>query len=134
MAHNFKLATLSVNAAADAVTARLNGGAVRLYDGLQPATADSAILGPVLLAELVLDTPAFANAIGGVATANPISDEDSALATGTATWFRAVTAGGQAVFDGSVGVSNADLVLGSVSISMGAIVTIDSFTYTQPKT
>jgi hypothetical protein len=133
MAHNFKLATASVNPAAEAVCARLNGGALRIYDGVQPATADAGLVGQRLLAELALDDPAFAAAVEGMAVANPMTEEDSAPATGTATWFRAVTAGGQPVFDGSVGVANADLVLGSVSISIGAIVTVDRFTYTHPK-
>jgi hypothetical protein len=37
------------------------------------------------------------------------------------------------MFDGSVGTSNADLILNTTSIVAGANVSISSFTYTQSK-
>jgi len=70
-----------------------------------------------------------------VATANAITADSSANATGTATWFRALESDGTtAVFDGSVGTSGANINLNSVAISVGAAVSVTSYTYTQSKT
>jgi hypothetical protein len=134
MALNPKRANAAVNAAADAVTALLNSGKLRIYDGTQPATADTAVSTQALLAELTFNATAFGAASAGVATANSITADTSANASGTASWFRAVKSDGTTtVFDGSVGTSSADLVLNSVAISSGAQVSVTSFTYTENK-
>lgn len=134
MALNPKRSNAAVNAAADAVTTLLNSGKLRIYDGTQPATANTAITTQTLLAELTFNATAFGAASNGVATANSITADSSADATGTASWFRAVKSDGTtAVFDGSVGTSSADLVLNSVNISSGAQVSVTSFTYTENK-
>lgn len=134
MALNPKRSNAAVNAAADAVTTLLNSGYLRIYDGSQPATADTAITTQVKLAELTFNSTAFGAASAGVATANAITADTSADATGTASWFRAFKSDGTtAVFDGSVGTSSADLVLNSVAISSGAQVSVTAFTYTENK-
>ena len=133
MALNPKLADVGANAAADAVVDQADGGSVRIYDGTQPTNADTAVGAQVLLAELPLGTPAFGAASAGVATANAITDDSSANATGTASWFRVVTSGAAALWDGSVGTSGADLNLDSVSIVAGGTVSISSFTFTIDK-
>ena len=134
MALNPKRSNAAVSAAADAVTALLNSGKLRIYDGSQPATANTAITTQNLLAELTFNSTAFGAASNGVATANAITSDTSADATGTATWFRALKSDGTTpVFDGSVGTSSADLVLNSVAISSGAQVSITSFTSTENK-
>lgn len=132
MANNFKEAALTINAETDAATARLNSGFLRLYDGTQPATADTAIAAQVLLAELTFGNPAYAAAVAGVAAVNAITKDSSANATGTATWFRAVTSGGAAVFDGSVGTSGCDLNMDSVAIQINAEVSVSTLPYTHP--
>jgi hypothetical protein len=134
MALTPRLSTAAANAAADAACALCNGGFFDLYDGTQPATADTAITSQVKLAHLTFGTPAFGAAAAGVATANAIGNDASADATGTATWFRAYKSDGtSAVFDGSVGTSGANLNLSSVSIIAGGTVGVTSFTYTQQK-
>ena len=134
MANNPKISNAAANAAADAVVDLLNSGYLRIYDGTQPATADTAIDVQVLLAELTFGNPAFGDAADGVATANAITADSSANATGTATWFRVLKSDGtSAMFDGSVGTSGCDLNLNSVAIQAGAEVSVTSFTYTQPK-
>jgi len=134
MALNPKRSNVAVSAAADAVCPLLNNGYLRLYDGTQPATADTAVTTQTKLAELRWNATAFGAASNGVATANAITSDSSADATGTATWFRALKSDGTTVvFDGSVGTSNADLVLNSTAISSGAQVSITSFTYTENK-
>jgi len=135
MALTPKLSNAAASAAADAVTALLANGYLRIYDGTQPATADTAISTQVLLAELRFGATAFAAASNGVASANAITADSSADATGTATWFRALKSDGTSVvFDGSVGTSGANLNLNSVAISAGAAVSVSALTYTQSKT
>ncbi|MEK9722830.1 MAG: hypothetical protein VW405_05010 [Rhodospirillaceae bacterium] len=134
MANNPKRSNTAVNAAADAVCPLLNNGYLRIYDGTQPATADTAISTQTLLAELRWNATAFGSASSGVSTANSITADSSADATGTATWFRALESDGSTVvFDGSVSTSGADLNLNSVSITAGSAVSVTSFTYTENK-
>ena len=134
MALSPKLSNEAANAAADAVCALCNGGFFDLYDGAQPANANTAITTQVKLAHLTFASPAFAAAVNGVATANAIGSDASADATGTAAWFRAYKANGTSpAFDGSVGTSGCDLNLSSVSIIAGGAISISSFTYTQAK-
>jgi hypothetical protein len=135
MANNPQLTNAAASAAADAVVDLLNTGYLRVYDGTQPATADTAITSQVLLAELVLNATAFGSASNGVATANAITSDPSANATGTATWFRVLQSDGTTVmFDGEVGTSGSDLNLNTVSIQSSAEVSVTSLTYTQSKT
>src|SRR5687767_778206 len=125
MANNVKLTNLAANTKADALAALADGGVLRIYDGTQPADGDTAIGAQNLLAELTLDTPAFGAAVAGVATAEPITGDASADATGTATWFRLFKADGTTkILDGSVGTSGCDLNLSSVSITAGGAVDV----------
>ena len=70
---------------ADTVTTRAgNGAKLRIYDGTRAASADTAVGAQVLLA-------------------GSITQDSSANASGTATWFRLVdSAGTTTVMDGSV--------------------------------
>jgi len=135
MALNPKLSNTGANASADAVTVLLNNGYLRIYDGAQPTDADTAIGAQVLLAELRWNATAFGAAVAGVATANAITADASANATGTATWFRALQSNGTTVlFDGTVGTATTDIVFNTVSFVSGANVSVTAFTYTQSKT
>jgi hypothetical protein len=113
----------------DAITTRAgNAALLRIYDGSRPATGGAAT---TLLAELTCGSPCAAAASGGVLTANAISDDSSADATGTATWFRLVASDGTThVMDGDVAASGSDLNLDSVSIVAGGVVAITSFQVT----
>lgn len=134
MALNPKRSNSAVSAAADAVCALCDNGYLRIYDGTQPATANTAVSTQTLLAELRFNATAFGAASNGVATANSLTADTSANASGTAAWFRALESDGSTVvFDGSVGTSSADLVLNSVAISSGAQVDVTAFTYTENK-
>ena len=134
MALNAKLCTQAVNAACDAIVDLANSGILRIYDGTQPATADTAIDAQTVLAELTMGATAFGAAAEGVATAEAITKDSTANATGTAAWFRLWQANGtDELFDGSVGTSGCDLNLNSVAIQENAEVEISSFTFTVPK-
>jgi len=132
MAHNLHLADVAANAQADALAALANNGFMRIYTGPQPADANTAITTQTLLAELTLGSPAFAPAVAGVLTANPITEEDDAPATGDAAWYRIFEADGTTVlWDGSAGTADADpnLVMPTVSIQQHAHVGVSSFTH-----
>lgn len=130
MAKNNQRAYATCNAAATAVGALCNNGYLRIYTGTQPANADTAVSTQTLLSEHRFSATAFGAASNGVITANAITS-DEALASGTATWFRVLDSDGTTVvFDGSVGTSDANLILGTTSFSTGLTVDIDSMTYT----
>lgn len=113
----------------DQITTRAGASALlRIYDGTQPATGGTAT---TLLAELTCNATFAPSASGGVLTLNAITQDSSANATGTATWFRIVQSGGSThVLDGTVGTSGADLNLNSTSIVSTGTVSVSSFTIT----
>src|ERR1044072_9368257 len=134
MALNPKYSDTMVNAEANAVGNALDSGYIRSYDGTQPPNADTAVSTQVLLAELRFGADAFGAASGGVITANAITDDSSANATGTATWARILASNGSTVwFDGSVGTATANVILNTVSIVSGAVVSCSSLTFTVSK-
>lgn len=115
----------------DSVNTLLNAGAgaalIRIYDGTRPATGGAAT---TLLAELTCSDPAAGAAASGVLTFSAITQDSSANATGTATWFRMVDSAGTFVLDGDVGTSGSDLNLTSTSIVATEAVSISSATIT----
>src|SRR5215217_7735730 len=114
MALNLKTSITARNAALDAIGPLANTGYIRIYDGTQAATPETAIGAQVLLAELRFNATAFPAASGGVLTANAITSDTSNNATGTASWYRALKSDGTTVlWDGSVGTSSADMILNS---------------------
>lgn len=130
MALNTQLANATVNGQADNLAARLNSGFLRIYDGTQPATADTAITTQVLLAELTFSATAAPSAVNGLITFNAIGSDTSANASGTASWFRTFSSNGTTVvMDGSVGVAASNLVLNSTAITILGTVSVTAFTH-----
>lgn len=148
MAANTNISMAVAKAALDAVVDRLDTGTggnarLRIYGGSQPGRPDDAIGTQTLLAEIDLGTmTVFGNATTGtgtesntaVATASGIlpKTQSTATASGTAAWFRAVNKGATAIIDGSVGTSNADLILDNTSIASGQEVKINSWKVKMP--
>lgn len=129
----YKLGQAWANAALDGARARFNTGFIRIYSGTEPATAGTALSGNTLLAELTTGNPATGAAASNTLTFNAITQDASADATGTATFFRIFNTDGTTVEgQGSVGVSGADLNINSVSIVAGGTVSITSGTITLP--
>src|SRR5438045_5119665 len=121
MALNPKLANVAANAAADAVARLADAGVLKIYDGSQPATADTAVTTQNVLAQLTLNATSAGAAVAGVLTFNAITSDSSADAAGTASWFRVFKSDGTTVlFDGSVGTSSANMNLNSTAIQSGA--------------
>jgi len=130
MALNLQISDATANAGVNALCALANGGFIKLYTGSQPANANTALGAQTLLVTLALSATAFATAVAGVATANSITAA-SAVASGTATWFRCYKSDGTSVvFDGTVGTSGCDINMNSNVISSGATVGVSSLTFT----
>lgn len=129
MALAYEAATLR-DAMMDAITTHAgNAALLRIYDGSRPATGGTAT---TLLAELTCGTPFAAASVNGVLTLGAISQDASANATGTATWFRIVKADGTThVMDGNVGTSGSDLNLTTTSIVITQPVSVTSFVITE---
>jgi len=114
----------------DELTALIDAGTagfLRIYDGTRPATGGTAT---TLLAELTMNVTSFPAASSGAMTANAITGDTSANATGTATWFRITDSAGTAVVDGDVGTSGSDLNLNTVAITSGVTVDVTSMVLT----
>lgn len=127
---NTQLADATVNSQANALATLLNTGFLRIYSGAQPATADTAIVAQVLLAELRFNATAAPGAVSGLLTFNAITADSSADNTGTAAWFRALrTDGTTAVMDGSVGTATSNMIIATTAISAGQTVSCSSFTH-----
>lgn len=121
-------------------------GVLRIYSGAQPASADNAVSGTLLL-EVTVDGGAFSHgsatnglefdapAAGVLSKAAAETWRGTGLADGVAGWFRfcanPVDGGGSSTtlarIDGSVGRSAADLNLSNVNIVTGVPNTIDVF-------
>jgi hypothetical protein len=117
------------NARLDEITAAMGASSLsRIYDGTRPATGGTAT---TLLAECANSATFAPAASGGVLTANAITQDSSANATGTATWGRGTTSGGTAVMDWSVGTSGSDMNLTTTAIVATQPVSITSFVITE---
>lgn len=131
--------------ACDAINARINSGVansgkgmLRIYSGTRPATADDALTTQSKLIEFTLPNPCFAPAVEvgatGTATANAITPV-TALASGSATFFRIVNSDGIIIFDGDVTDTTGagDLKLSTVAVVNGIDVTVVSLTAIMPE-
>lgn len=119
------------NARLDAVTTAVgSSGLLRIYDGSRPASANVAVSSQTLLAQLALSSTFAPAAASGVLTANAITEDSSANATGTATWARVTTSGGTAVVDLSVATSGAEVTINTTSIVSGRVVQCSSLVIT----
>ncbi len=112
-------------------------GKVEIRTGTQPADPDAAATG-TLLVTILLQNPAFGAAVdaspGGKATVNGGGTlTGTAVATGTAGYFRAYDRDDVAIIDGECGTSGADMNLDSTSITSGQDVTIQTWDITEPQ-
>ena len=132
------VAILMVDAAAGSVDTGSGPGKLVIYDGTQPANADTPVTTQNALVTFELADPAFGGGVdgvtGAVATGNAVTPVP-AEATGTATWFRVTDSDDNPVMDGDVTDTNGS---GALKVSSTAIiedidVSIVSMNITQPK-
>lgn len=127
------LTNLAATTEADAFARLLDSGKLKIYSSTVPATADTALGAQVLLGTLPLSATSAPGASNGVLTFNAITDDSSADATGTATFYRLTKSDDTVVAQGSVGTSGENLNLNSVAIQIGATISVTSFTHTVTK-
>jgi hypothetical protein len=121
------------NAMLDTLTSSSASGLLRIYSGTRPTDADTALSGNTLLAELTMGATAFGSASGGVLTANAITSDASADATGTATFARLFQSNGTtAIADFSLATSGSEVTINTTSIVAAAVVSCSAMTITAP--
>ena len=123
------LSTAARNAACDAVVDLVDAGA-----GAGKIRIKSA--GGTVIAEVAFADPAFGAASTGVATALgvPLTGAGVAAAgTGTAAaTFDVTDSANTVLWSGAVGNGSGELSLNNTNIANGQVVTVTSFTHTQP--
>lgn len=128
-----RTAVLRRNEQLNALIDNFNSGRFRVYSGTRPTDADTALAGNTLLAELTLNVTFAPVAAAGVLTANAITSDSSADATGTAAFVRVFeTDGITAICDLSVGVGTGEVQFATLSFVLGAVISITSLTITNP--
>lgn len=134
---NVRLTNASQQAALDAFLNQINtggAGTIEMYSGTQPADADDAITG-TLLGTLTFSATAFgATDASGTATANAITGDASADATGVASHARIKNGAGTTIFDCDVGeaADNPTITLDNKNIVALGTIDITSFTMSIP--
>lgn len=130
------LALQFCDALADSCDAGGAAGSLRFYSGTPPANVDAALSGNTLLAQLPLSFPAF-GAAGDLnpnarATANAITSDASADATGTCSFARILDSAGTARLQLSVTATGGggDIELNSLAFTIGETVAVTSLTIT----
>jgi hypothetical protein len=103
------------------------GSIIRLYDGSQPANANTAISTQTLLVSLTI-AGGFGTDSNGTITLGAVTS-GTAVASGTASFFRIVKSDGTTVvMDGSVGTSGSDLNLNTTTVASAQTVSITAGT------
>lgn len=133
---NLRIDTAIRNAMLEVINTALNAGSgagtCKIYTGTQPANANTALSGNILLGTLTLADPAMSAAGSGSISFASITQDSSADASGTATWARFADSAGNTVFDCDVGTSGATLNLNTTTIVAGGPIQITSASLTIP--
>lgn len=120
--------TATRNVMADALAGILGAATLNVYTGSQPASANNAPTGTLLISFDVASV-GYNTASNGSATMAD-SVQATAVASGTAGWAR--FSDGICVVDGTVGTSGTDFIISTTSITNGGVVTLNTATVTQP--
>ena len=119
---------------------------INIYTGTQPADADTAASG-TLLATIYSNNPTDTIGIsfdppvlGTISKAVAETWAGTALATGTAGWYRLFEAGGnpailsttESRIDGNISTSGANMNMSSTTITVGTVQTVSTFDVTLP--
>lgn len=124
-----------------AIAPAYNSGYGRFFSGTQPATADAALSGNTLLAEVRFAATAFGAPSAGEIVANAITQDSAADAAGIPTFFRAYASDGVTALSdhavGKTGGSEECLInttdgSGNPYIAAGGAVQVTSFKRTFP--
>ena len=138
MALNTKISTGARNGACDAIVDLVDGGAgagyIQIRTGAPPTNPGDANSG-TLLGTCPMSDPAFGAAATGVATANAITSDSTADASGTAGHFRVFDSNDVCIFQGTAGVTGdtPNMVFDNATIVAGGVIAISSMTLTVPQ-
>ena len=131
----FRLGTAARNASVNAVTALINAGGgagiIQIRTGSQPTNVSDAATG-TLLGTLTFSSTSFANSSGGTATANTITSDTSADASGTAGHARVCDSTAAAVADADCAQGCGTFNFDNSTIVSGGTIACSSFTITRP--
>lgn len=131
MAVELNYSTALRNAMLDTIDGQVgSSGLLRIYDGTIPTNVGTSLGAQVKLAELALSATMMQAASSGSISADTITPDSSADASGTASWGTITTSGGTRVIDFNVSTSGAFLNLDSVSITAGQQVSVTSLSIT----
>jgi hypothetical protein len=114
-------------------------GVLRFYSGAVPVNVDAALAGNVQLAELALQDPAFGGAAdlapGARATANTITSDAAADATGTASFARILDGAGtpRAQLTVTASGGGGEVEMDTVAFTIGAQINVTALTITVPE-
>jgi len=112
-------------------TALGNSPKIKFYSGTPPANVSASLSGNTLLASVTMGNPLGADPTTG-ALAFTVPQEANAVASGTATFFRATTSGDSDVVQGTVAEgSGGDINLVETDLVSGLPVRISSLTWTE---
>lgn len=129
----YRRATATRQAVGDAERVLFNSGTIQIRTGGQPATPDTAASG-TLLGTLTFGATAFgATNTSGVATANAITSDTSADASGTAGYARLLNSSAAIVGDCTCGQGTGDISFDNAVIVAGGTIAISSMTLTTPQ-
>lgn len=148
-----KWSTKLQNTALEALRTAFNDGTIYIYSGTQPVSSDAAVQG-TLLGKVTVNAGTFvfgaptnglafdAAAAGVLSKAVAEVWQFTGLATGTPGWFRFMgnptdNLGSDATFllnrmDGRIATSGAEMNINPLSVVLGAVSTVDSFTISMP--
>jgi len=141
MASDFKISAAARNAAADGIVDLLDGGAgagtIDIRTGAPPTNITDASSG-TLLGTCTFNDPAFGDAAAGVATANSITSDSNADASGDAGYFRCYADGAAdtaATLEGTAGeaADSPDMEFDNKTIVAGGTIAISEMTLTVPE-
>lgn len=121
------------NAIADLADAGAGAATIQVRTGAQPANADTAASGTLLLTFTMAD-PAFGAASTGVKTAASVPRTTTGVAAGTAGWARVLDSTGATVMDGDVTATGGGgtFTMDTTTVSVGLTVNLTALTVTMP--
>ena len=119
--------TAITNALLDTYGANFNNGTLKVYAGSAPADVNAALGSPTLLGTLTFGATAFQSAASGSMTANAITQDSAADASGTASFYRAFKSDGSTPIEqGLCGTTGAELNLNTTTIVAGGPISVSS--------
>lgn len=130
----WRLSTAARNAAGDGLVDLLDQGGtatMEIRTGGQPTTADDAATG-TLLGTVTFSAEAWADFASGSGSANAITSDTNADASGTAGYARLLNGDGSTHSDMDIGQDSGTLSFDDTSIVAGGTIAISSMTITQP--